>query len=68
MGTSQISCNCNKTYNESPYEYELQNGGYLRSKSGNLRIKTELTYFFYTNVCNVDFNRINNSFICKNDF
>ena len=42
MGTSQISCNCNKTCNENPYEYELQKGDYLRSKSGNIKIRTEI--------------------------
>ena len=42
MGTSQISCNCNKTCNETPYEYELKKGNYLNGKSFNLKIKAEI--------------------------
>ena len=42
MGTSPLTCRCGKSCDDAPNEYEFNKGDYLRSKSGNLRIKKEL--------------------------
>ena len=44
MGVSPSSCNCSRSCNNNPNEIEFLKGDYLRSKSGNIKIKNELKY------------------------
>ena len=44
MGVSPSSCNCSRSCNNNPNEIEFSKGDYLRSKSGNIKIKNDLKY------------------------
>jgi len=44
MGVSPSSCNCSRSCNNNPNEIEFLKGDYLRSKSGNIKIKNKLKY------------------------